>query len=100
MIGWGAIVILAVGAYAAKAAGVFGGERLVGQRIAVVVGLLPAALFAALVMLQTFERDEALTIDSRLVGLLVAVVATWRRLPFLVVVLAAMAATAGFRLLV
>ena len=58
-----------------------------------VAGLLPVALLAALVAVQTFAVGQALVIDARLAGLLAAVVALLLRAPFLaVVVIAALTA--------
>jgi hypothetical protein len=59
--------------------------------------LLPAALLPALVVVNTFAGDRRLVLDARAVGLAVAVVATWRRAPFIVVVTAAALSTALVR---
>ena len=56
--------------------------------------LLPVALLAALIGVQTFGDGQSLVIDARLGGVLVAGFAVWRRWPFLVVVALA-AATHG-----
>jgi hypothetical protein len=61
-------------------------------------GLLPAALLPALVAVNTFAGDRRLVLDARAVGLAVALIATWRRAPFVVVVVSAAAATALVRL--
>jgi hypothetical protein len=61
--------------------------------------LLPAALLAALVATSSFVDGTALHLDARVAGLLVAAVALWRRLPFVVVVAAAAIATAAVRAL-
>lgn len=66
-------------------------DRPVVRRIS---GLLPIAMLAALVVVQTFATGTSLVVDARLAGLAVAVVALVLRAPFLVVVLAA-AVTAG-----
>ena len=58
--------------------------------------LLPVALLAALVGVQTFSLGQSLVLDARAAGLAVAGIAVWRRWPFLVVVGLA-AATAGGR---
>jgi hypothetical protein len=58
---------------------------------------LPAALIPALVVVNTFAGDRRLVLDARAVGLAVAVVATWRRAPFIVVVTAAALSTALVR---
>ncbi|HYU83534.1 MAG TPA: AzlD domain-containing protein [Kribbellaceae bacterium] len=70
-------------------------EKPVVRRIA---ALLPVALLAALVGVQTFGSGRALTVDARLAGLAAAVTALLLRAPFLVVVLAAAATTALLRL--
>jgi hypothetical protein len=49
------------------------------------------------VVVNTFAGDRCLELDARAVGLAVAIVATWRRAPFVVVVLAAAASTALVR---
>jgi hypothetical protein len=61
--------------------------------------LLPAALLPALVVVNTFAGDRQLVVDARAAGLAVAVVASWRRAPFVVVVVAAAATTALVRAL-
>ena len=91
---WPAIIVLAAGSYALKLAGVLAGDRLATPAVARVVSLLPPALFGAVVAVQAFESDGRLTLDARVVGLVVAVAATWRRLPFIVIIAASMAATA------
>ncbi|HEX6451015.1 MAG TPA: AzlD domain-containing protein [Trebonia sp.] len=61
--------------------------------------LLPVALLAALAVTQTFSEGHRLSLDARAVGLAVAVIAALGRTPFLVVVCAAAASAALFRLL-
>lgn len=64
-----------------------------------VFGLMPVALLAALVAVQTFALGTALTLDARVAGLAVAVVALLLRAPFLVVVILAGVTAAGLRAL-
>jgi hypothetical protein len=64
-----------------------------------VVDLLPAALLAALTIVSTVGDGQAVVLDARLVGLVVAGLALWRKLPFVVVVLLASAATAITRII-
>jgi hypothetical protein len=52
----------------------------------------------ALVAVNTFAGDRRLVLDARAVGLAVALIATWRRAPFVGVVGGAAAATALVRL--
>ena len=60
-------------------------------------GEVPAALLAALVMVQTFSTGDRLTVDARVAGLAVAAVALVLRAPFLVVVVLAAATAAALR---
>lgn len=95
---WVALSALAVLAYAFKALGlvVLGGTKLTG-RATRLVQLLPAALLAALVAVQTFSDGARLVLDARSVGLGFAAVAVWRRWPFVVAVIGAAAVTAAVR---
>ncbi|MFE7131770.1 AzlD domain-containing protein [Streptomyces sp. NPDC057638] len=98
---WIAIAVTAVGCYLLKLAGLLvpAGtlERPLVQKMA---ALLPVALLAALIAQQTFGTGDALTIDARAAGLGAAALALVLRAPFLVVVGAAVAVTAGVRALV
>lgn len=90
---WTAILVLAVGAYLAKAAGLLLGPRLAIARIERWLVLLPAAVLSALVVVQTFDGGRALVIDARAGGVAVGAVAALRRVPFAgVVVIAALTA--------
>jgi branched-subunit amino acid transport protein len=97
---WTAILLTAAGCYLLKYAGLAVPqswlEPPVVQRVA---ALLPVALLAALVAVQTLETDGALRIDARLAGLGAAALALALRAPFLVVVCAAAATAALLRLL-
>lgn len=94
---WTAILVLSAGAYLFKVVGLVAGDRL-AVRLAPVASLLPAALFAAIIAVMSVVQGESLVVDGRLVGVAVGAVAVWRRAPFVVVVVAAMAATALLRL--
>ncbi len=94
---WTAILVLSAGAYLFKLVGLVAGDRL-AVRLAPVASLLPAALFAAIIAVMSVVHGESLVVDGRLVGVAVGAVAVWRRAPFVVVVVAAMAATALLRL--
>ena len=93
-----ALILLAAGTYALKAAGplVLGSRRL-PTRIQLLVDLLPAALLASLAIVSTVGDGEAVVLDARLVGLVAAGIALWRRAPFVVVIVVASAATALVR---
>lgn len=95
---WWAVLALAAGAYGLKALGlVVLGPRAVEGPALRLVALLPAALLPGLVAVNTFSGDQRLVVDARAAGLAFAVVATWRRAPFVVVVVGAAAVTALVR---
>lgn len=97
---WFALLLAAAGCYALKLVGLSLPaavlEHPVVERVA---DLLPVALLAALIGVQVFADGPALTVDARLVGLGVAVVALLLRAPFIVVVASAALAAALVRLL-
>lgn len=96
--GWPALVVLAIGSYALKATGlVVLANRRLPVRVEELLGLLPAALFGALIVVSTFGDGQSLVVDARLAGLAAAALAVWRRANFVVVVLAAAVATAAVR---
>ena len=94
---WFGLGLLAAGSYGLKATGVFALRGPLEVRLRPLTSLLPAALFAALVVVQALGRDGELVLDARVPGVLAAVVAVWFRAPFVVVVVLAMAVTAGAR---
>jgi hypothetical protein len=95
---WVAIFATAAGCFALKLAGwslparVLEHERL--QRAAAV---LPFALLAALVVVQTFSHGRSLVVDARAAGLGAAGVAVLLRAPFIVVIVVAAATAAVVR---
>lgn len=94
---WVAIAALSLGSYLLKAAGpLFLSDRLrpALHRLAT---LITPALLAALIAVQTFADGKALVLDARGVGLAVAIAAVLLRAPFVVVLVAAAAATAIVR---
>jgi len=95
---WAALLLLAGGAYLFKLVGVLAGDRFGDGILRNAIQLIPAALFCALIALQTFERDTDLVADARVVGVAVAVVATVKRVPFVGVIVLATIATAVSRL--
>jgi hypothetical protein len=96
---WIAILGLAAGAYAFKAFGIFGLSRVpLRGRVLVLVQLLPAAMLAALVVTQTMSSGGDPTSWTRVAGVGVGAVATWRRAPLLAVLVVSAATTALLRL--
>ena len=95
---WTAIVVGSLACFGLKLAGLsVPAGILASPRVQRVAVLLPVALLAALIGLQTFTDGRSLVIDARVAGLAVAVVAQWRKAPFLVVVASACATTALLR---
>ncbi|MET9804078.1 AzlD domain-containing protein [Streptomyces sp. NPDC006368] len=97
---WIAIGLTAVGCYLVKLIGLLvpaaALERPLVQRLS---ALLPVALLAALTAQQTFSANSSLVVDARGAGLAAAALALLLRAPFLVVLVAAVAVTAGVRAL-
>ncbi len=95
---WPAVIIGSLGAYLLKLAGYVIPERVLdNDRLRRLTGLLPVALLAALVAVQTFSVGTDLQIDARIAGLAAAIVALMLRAPFLVVVLVAAITAAVLR---
>ncbi len=95
---WAAVIVASIGCYLLKLAGLSLPasllERPEVQRVAV---LLPVALLAGLVAVETFGADGRLVVDLRLAGLGAGVIALLLRAPFLVVIVVAAATTAVLR---
>lgn len=97
---WAAVLGTALGCYLLKLAGLSVPPRVLEHRIvARVADLIPVALLAALVAVQTFSRGHQIVVDARALGLAAAVVLLTLRAPFLVVVFGAALVAAGVRLL-
>lgn len=97
---WTAIGALAVGTFALRAIGPLALRRLaVPPRVEAAVHLAAPALLAALIGVSTFAAGRALVVDERAIGVAVALLAAWRRLPLLVVIAAAVVTTAALRAL-
>lgn len=98
---WTAVLLSCGLAYLIKLAGYLVPSHLLdGPVVSRMVRLLPVALLAALVAVQTFAGEGgALTLDARTAGLAVALVALACRAPFLVVVILAAVTAAALRAL-
>lgn len=95
---WLAVVLGSLGCYALKLAGLSVPRGvLANERTRLVADLLPVALLATLVGIQTFTTATRLTVDARVAGVAVALLAVLARAPFLVVVALAVAVTAVVR---
>jgi hypothetical protein len=97
---WIAIFATAGGCFALKLAGWSLPARLIEhERLQRAAALLPLALLAGLVVVQTFSHGRTLAVDARAAGLAAAGVAVLRRAPFIVVVVVAAATAAVVRVL-
>ena len=95
---WVAVIAASLISFALKLSGYLVPARWLENPLATrISALLPAALLAALVMVQTFSSGARLTVDARAAGLAVAAVALVLRAPFLVVVVLAAATAAAVR---
>lgn len=95
-----AVLLACALCYLTKIVGYVVPARLVeGERTSRITTLLPVALLAGLIAVQTFAgEDGSLVLDARLAALAVAALLLWRRANFLVVVVAGAAAAALVRL--
>lgn len=97
---WAAIVVAGVGCYLLKLAGLSLPERVLARPVVSrIADLIPVALLAALVAVQTWGGTGALELDARTAGLAFAAVALLLRAPFLVVVVGAAVTAALLRML-
>ena len=95
---WPLVLIASVGCYALKLAGHSVPQGVLDRpRVRRTAALLPVALLAALVVVQTFGSGQALVVDARLPGVAAAAIALVLRAPFLVVVVVAGVVAAGLR---
>lgn len=98
---WSVLLLIAVGSFGFKAAGTFGLGRLIeNEKATAIARLLPSALLAGLVVIQTFTTSQGgLTVDARIGGVIAGALAVWRGAPFWLVVVVAAAMTASLRAL-
>ena len=95
---WGLIVALAAGAYGFKVLGlVIIGGRTLPAPLERCLALIPAAVIAAIIVKDTFSVGQHLQLDARAAGVAAAVVAAWRRLPMLAVIILGAGTTALVR---
>jgi hypothetical protein len=98
---WLVVLATAIGCYALKLAGWSLPARwLEADRLRRASALLPLALLAALVVVQTFSDGRSLQLDARAAGLASGGVAALLRAPFIVIVGVAALTAALLRLLV
>ena len=90
---WTLILVLAAGAYFFKVLG----DRTLPPVLDRCLGLIPAALIAALVVKDTFSVGQQLQIDARAAGVGVAAILAWRKAPLIVVIIVGAGVTAAVR---
>lgn len=87
---WGAVIGASILAFLFKYIGQSIPQSvLANPRVAKIADLIPTALLAGLVAVQTFANKSELVIDQRLAGLAVAAIALYLRANFLVMLIAA-----------
>lgn len=97
---WVAVLVASLGCYLLKVVGLAVPPRWVeGERTTRIATLLPVALLAALVVVQTVGgAHRTVVVDARLAGVGAAVLAVLLRAPFLLVVFLAASTAALVRL--
>ena len=95
------MVALAAGTYAFKAFGplFLSNKRVLPDWLKRFAMLLPTPLLAALVITSTFTSDDQIIFDARIAGVVAAMAALAKRVPFVLVIVIAAAATALWRLI-
>jgi branched-subunit amino acid transport protein len=98
---WVAVLVTAAGCYGLKLTGLTVPRSVLNNpRVRRFAELVPVALLAGLVAVQTFGAGQSLAVDpARLAGLGAAVVALLLRAPFLVVIIVAAGTAAALRAL-
>ncbi|HEX5114340.1 MAG TPA: AzlD domain-containing protein [Pseudonocardiaceae bacterium] len=95
-----AILVLAAGTYAFRLTGPLLREKFrPGPRVTRLLAMAAAVLLVALAVTSALTQGHDLAGWARPAGVLVGGVLAWRKVPFLIVVVAAVATTAGLRLL-
>ncbi|MCT1618114.1 AzlD domain-containing protein [Janibacter hoylei] len=97
---WVCVLAACVLGFVTKYVGYLVPESLVdGRRRSRIIGLLPVALLAGLLVTQTVGGNDGIVVDARLAAVALAVVLLWLRANFVIVVFAAAALAAGLRAL-
>lgn len=92
---WSAVLGASALAFAFKYIGQSIPQSLLSHpRIAKIADLIPTALLAGLVAVQTFANKTELVIDQRVAGVVVAAIALYLRANFIVMLIAATATSA------
>lgn len=94
------VVLFIAGVFALRMVGGFalGGVLAANDRATRALLLMPLSIVSAVVAVQTFTTKTSVVLDARAVGIVLAAVLSWRKVPMGVVVLLAASATALVRL--
>ncbi len=96
---WALVFALSAAAYGLKLLGaVIVGQRTMPPVVERCLLLIPAALLAGLIAKDTFTIGQSIGVDARAAGLAVATVATWKKMPFAVIIVLGVGTTALIRL--
>lgn len=96
---WSFVLLLAAASYGFKLLGaVIIGQRTMPPVLERCLLLIPAALLAGLIAKDTFTTGQTIGLDARAAGLVVAALATWKKLPFAVIIVLGVGTTALIRL--
>lgn len=92
---WLPIIIASLGTFVLKWLGyLIPARHLDHPRVQFLVGLLPVGLLAGLIVQQTLTTANQIVIDGRLLGAVIAVIASARKLPFIAIIFLAAISTA------
>lgn len=92
------IIILAVGTYAMRISGILLNNRTgVSERVKEIFSLSAIVILFSVAMTTTFFDGEQLADISKIIGVGVAGILTWKKKPFIIIVLSAAIVTAGLR---
>ena len=95
---WTLVFLLAGGSYFFRVLGlVVIGDRPLPPVLERCLALIPAALIAALIFKDTFIIGQHLQLDARAAGVGAAVIAAWRRVPLILVIVIGAVVTAIVR---
>ena len=78
---WPTVLVLAAGIYAMRLFGMFVLRPRQAQKLAPLLNLVPVAVVAAVIVLQTFGSGQRVILDARFWGVAAAGMAVWRKVP-------------------
>ena len=95
---WFPVLAASLGAFALKLIGYFvPAAWMENQTFKRITGLLPIGLLSGLIVVQSIGDKQSLVVDGRLAAVVIAIVASWKKAPFIVIILLAASLTAAGR---